>query len=1077
MSGIETAAIALGTALTKLACDMWLGKDTVAGTVGSNVIDVVTERFTNTRHRRQFRRVWEQMAELVADRVEPLASSEFRNLPEYERLAAIDAVRDTLDVVALTDADIYALDLDAGFLNRYVRGQDRDRGRRAGLSADATALYDLVLRESCAYLIELVRALPRSNVTGMAELLRRERQVIEDVRTVLERLPQRRSGEDFDHDYRQLVANRLDSIGVFGATLSERSRRYPLSIAYLNLTVSGDFSLRRPDGSFEPGPGSRRTNARVNSVLASTRRLLVRGQAGLGKTTLLQWIAVHSARRSFSDTLRDWNDTIPFFVSLRRHSDGRLPAPEHFLSEAGRHIAAEMPPGWVHRQLRDGRAVVLVDGVDELPESRRDDVRQWLSDLTATFPAARFVVTSRPAAAPTDWLDQDDFVVAELEPMSFGEVDLFITRWHDAMRELCLSTDEHAVLNQHQRSLLSALRASSHLRALAGYPLLCALLCALQHDRRGELPDSRLELYEVALHMLLERRDSERGIPTRTRLSRTSSMLILQEIAYWLMRNDWTTAPTNRVRERIRAKLFAMPQITTTAEKVYQDLLERSGLIREPVTGQTDFVHRSFQEYLAAAEAVASDDIGVLIANAHRDLWTDVVVMAAGQAPTARRVELLTGILARSQDAIEPDQNAHLLRLLALAGLEISPEVPPELAEQIKRAATTVLPPRTMAAARSLVRAGHLALDLLREVTPVTVKETAATIRALTDIGDPAGLPLIAKFGHTPRRQVFRELMRGWPRFDPHDYAQHVLSDIQLPGGKLDIDNPELTTALGHLRTLRYLYCGYETSDHGLEFLTTTPQLTDLHTQDRSITDLHPVADANLHTLAFYSTGLNDQPLSLAPLQSAHSLRTIRIWARPVSAVGALVRLPRLERVRLDYLMSMDALTELSMLTDLSELGIGHLTDLTNLDHLHFLRAPSSIGINACPINDDLAGLSRWSASLASLSLRDLHNLNLRPLTTLSNLTYLDVQGSSVRNLHALGALECLTSIDLSYNQADLFELHAIPSLRHITITGADDSGIDLTPLAGITDVTISTLPGVAIHGDTLLGPGSKVRR
>lgn len=49
MPGLESAAIALGTALTKLACDMWLGKDTVAGTVGSNAIDVVAERFTNTR--------------------------------------------------------------------------------------------------------------------------------------------------------------------------------------------------------------------------------------------------------------------------------------------------------------------------------------------------------------------------------------------------------------------------------------------------------------------------------------------------------------------------------------------------------------------------------------------------------------------------------------------------------------------------------------------------------------------------------------------------------------------------------------------------------------------------------------------------------------------------------------------------------------------------------------------------------------------------------------------------------------------------------------------------------------------
>lgn len=80
---------------------MWLGTDAVAGTVDSNTTDVVAERFNNTLHGRQFRRVSEQVAELVADRVGPLANGEFRDLPEHERLAAIDAARDTLDAVGL----------------------------------------------------------------------------------------------------------------------------------------------------------------------------------------------------------------------------------------------------------------------------------------------------------------------------------------------------------------------------------------------------------------------------------------------------------------------------------------------------------------------------------------------------------------------------------------------------------------------------------------------------------------------------------------------------------------------------------------------------------------------------------------------------------------------------------------------------------------------------------------------------------------------------------------------------------------------------------------------------------------
>jgi predicted NACHT family NTPase len=49
--------------------------------------------------------------------------------------------------------------------------------------------------------------------------------------------------------------------------------------------------------------------------------------------------------------------------------------------------------------------------------------------------------------------------------------------------------------------------------------------------------------------------------------------------------------------------------------------MERSGLLREPAAGRVDFVHRTFQEYLAAKAAVDNDEIGQLVANAHDDQW------------------------------------------------------------------------------------------------------------------------------------------------------------------------------------------------------------------------------------------------------------------------------------------------------------------------------------------------------------------------------------------------------------------------------------------------------------------------
>jgi hypothetical protein len=995
------AAITLGAAVVKAACGVWFGDAKLAAEVGNSAIDLAAQQLTSERERRRFRRIWDEVADLIADRVQPLTEREFGGLPAHERRAAVDAVRDTFEAAALTEDDLFKQDLDAGYLDRHLRSQDPDRAARAGLADGGVRLYDLVLRECSAYAIEVARALPGAGVAGVAELLRRDRQILDDVAEVLARLPDRRGVDDFERDYRQLVANRLDRVEFFGATLSESSRRYPLSVAYLSLTARAALEGAAP----------------VEHVLSRSDRIFVRGQAGIGKTTLLHWIAVRAVRDADGGA-------VPFFLPLRRYATAELPAPEDFLNEVGRHIAEEMPPGWVQRQLRTrGGAIVLVDGVDELAEERRDEVRRWLRELIDTFPHARYVVTSRPAAAPEDWLDGEGFLPAELEPMTPAQVRVFVGRWHEAMRSGCRTEPDRDEVTEQERRLLTALDQHRHLRQLAGYPLLCALLCALHRDRRGQLPGNRMELYEVALHMLLERRDRERRIDARPALGRTEQTLLLCDLAYWLIRNGWSDAARADAVGRIAAKLRAMPQVTAAPDQVYRVLLERSGLLREQVAERVDFVHRSFQEYLAAKQAVDEGDLGVLTAHAHLPEWHEVVVMAAGHASATAREALLYGLLNRGADPEVPRANRDLLRLIALACLETSPERSPDLEAAIRAATAKLLPPRTEAAAIALGRAGAFALDLMMASPDLPNEYTRVlTVKAAAATADPAALPLLARLSGDSRLGVVDALIQAWPRFDPDEYARIVLRDSPLRAGELVVDDRGLLPALRHLRHLRYLtVSSLDLEPVDLGFVRDLPGLW--HLSVSNCADLAPLAGYPLGSLRVTAT---TRAVDLAPVARMPQLKELEV--RGAFDNGQVLRG-----------------------LDLVSLG-------TEAPPFH------EIGATEWPLLRQLSLFGvRTTAPLSRVRLPRLERLNF------------DVEGADVAVV--LPVAPALEHLCVHFAEPPDLSALAAASVPHIELHHHGRDPLDLRPLAGLAGVIVNVYRRQAqVLGEEDLGQGSTVR-
>lgn len=835
----------------------------------------------------------------------------------------------------------------------------------------------------------------------------------------------------YEAEYAQALGVAYRRTKIFGLDeLSRHDSEWDLDTAYLSLEAQAQDRAA-------PGPP---LPQRIDTLLTDRPRVLLRGEAGAGKTTLLWWLAAHASARTLDDDLAPLNGLVPFVVPLRtlRARGGGFPGPAELSGSAGLVVDAA-PEGWAGRVLESGRALLLVDGLDEVPPEDREQAHDWLSQLLRRYPETRCVATVRPLAVEPDWLRSEGFTELRLLPMRNEDIQAFVASWHRAAR--LSEQDDAERLDELERGLARQFDQNPTLRDLARTPLLCAVICALHRRRDGFLPETRWSLYRSALEMLLGHRDRRRriGDPEGIGLSVEEHAQLLQRIAVWLVREGQSEFTRGQALRQLGRALAGMERVSAQGppERILTHLLNRSGLLQEHTRDTYQFIHRTFQDYLAAKEFVEDDHLNELLRHANEEAWHDVILLAAGHCGRRELSVLVSGLLTSGQQHTSGTADRIAVHVLAALCAQHATWLDGPVRASVRRSTAALFPPRNVSQVRSLARLGPAALAFLRDPRQVSRKElsTSYEIELIVEIGGAAAVPYAREWvlAHPWSSDTFSD---SWERFPPEEYAVEVLAHCDFGAAALDVPDRKRLRALRHLPPVRVLSLRSDLPEAEIGAALEGTEVEALALRQNALLTgvswLNTVADSLLLLEFEQCPGVRD----LTSLSGFGKLRTLSLDAEGMRPgdLAPLADLPSLADLSLDRL-SADRLSEIAPHSGVIDLSLTHIPPLT-LDGLDNWKSLRSLRVTELAALDDALVTLREHSRISSLHLAVFPWAH-RPDRTVSvpSVEYLSVpapsHGEDLGMLRPLFPGLSLLALNASARRAlDLTALHTWPDLR-----------------------------------------------
>jgi HEAT repeat protein len=365
-------------------------------------------------------------------------------------------------------------------------------------------------------------------------------------------------------------------------------------------------------------------------------RIVVLADPGMGKSTLLKTEASLTAqkeRESLEKNLKTIEDInfplllkLPQLAEVTKEITAKVVEAIPKLIELKHDLIFPEIKSLLEEKLREGKCLLLLDGIDEVPKEHRDRLSEKLNDFLDNYPC-NIICTSRIVGYSGAFIKNAKEV--EILPFSQKQTEQYIRSWLKNVTQH-LSNDTVSALD-----LIQELRNKPQIQGLAQNPLLLSLICCSYQKKGFTLPTRRCQVYEQAVRFMLCKLSSSRKPQSKGRI--TAKTRLLEELAYHFTYKGKEIFSLDDLYDQIEEHLHSDKVSTVlkdaNTDELIEELSEQDGILQKLHEDEDQylFLHRTFQEYFSACYLNrCSDSITLVKAHFWNYDWHEILSLMAG---------------------------------------------------------------------------------------------------------------------------------------------------------------------------------------------------------------------------------------------------------------------------------------------------------------------------------------------------------------------------------------------------------------------------------------------------------------